>query len=147
MDNKKAVEWLKAISATQRDSLNKNSLADRKEALHMAIQALEKEELKKQHKYTGTKGDLISRSVAIEQFYKRIGGDLDANEVYYIEKVINSLPTAYDLDKVVERLEELREMVPVNRLLDDIIKDKPKELGQLMAYRKAIEIVKSGGIE
>lgn len=56
-------------------------------------------------------------------------------------------PTAYDVDKVVERLEELREMVPVNRLLDDIIKDKPKELGQLMAYKKTIEIVKSGGME
>lgn len=57
---------------------------------------------------------------------------------------LEKVPTAYDLDKVVEQLEELREMVPVNRLLDDIIKDKPKELGQLMAYRKAIEIVKSG---
>lgn len=60
---------------------------------------------------------------------------------------IDKQPTAYDVDKVVKKLEELREMVPVNRLLDDIIKDKPKELGQLMAYRKAIEIVKSGGIE
>lgn len=47
MDNKKAVEWLKAISATQSNSLNKNSLADRKEALYMAVQALEKEEPKK----------------------------------------------------------------------------------------------------
>lgn len=55
--------------------------------------------------------------------------------------------TAYDVDKVMEQLEELCEMVPVNRMLDDIIKDKPKELGQLMAYRKAIEVVKSGGIK
>lgn len=62
------------------------------------------------------------------------------------ERLIREQPTAYDVDKVVEQLEELREMVPVNRLLDDIIKDKPKELGQLMAYRKAIEIVKSGGM-
>lgn len=62
------------------------------------------------------------------------------------QSLVDEQPTAYDVDKVVERLEELREMVPVNRLLDDIIKDKPKELGQLMAYRKAIEIVKSGGM-
>lgn len=61
--------------------------------------------------------------------------------------LIDKQPTTYDVDKVVEQLEELCEMVPVNRLLDDIIKDKPKELGQLIAYRKAIEIVKSGGIE
>lgn len=63
------------------------------------------------------------------------------------QDLIDSQPTAYDVDKVVEQLKELRDMVPVNRLLDDITKDKPKELGQIMAYRKAIEIVKSGGIE
>ncbi len=62
------------------------------------------------------------------------------------QDLIDSQPTAYDVDKVVEQLKELRDMVPVNRLLDDITKDKPKELGQIMAYRKAIEIVKSGGI-
>ena len=47
-------------------------------------------------------------------------------------------------DKIIEKLEEAKSNVPVNRLLDDIIKDKPKELGQLMAYNKAIEIVKQG---
>ncbi len=56
-------------------------------------------------------------------------------------------PTAYDVDKVVAQLEELKSQVPVNRILDDIIKDKPKELGQLIAYNKAIEIVKAGGID
>lgn len=51
MDNQKAIEWLKAISATQSNSLNKNSLTDRKEALHMAIYALRKAEPMKPHKY------------------------------------------------------------------------------------------------
>lgn len=60
---------------------------------------------------------------------------------------LEKIPTAYDVDKVVEQLKEQRDMVQVNRLLDDIIKDKPKELGELIAYRKAIEIVKSCGIE
>ena len=45
-------------------------------------------------------------------------------------------------EKIIEKLEDAKSNVPVNRLLDDIIKDKPKELGQLMAYNKAIEIVK-----
>ena len=45
-------------------------------------------------------------------------------------------------DKIIEKLEDAKSNVPVNRLLDDIIKDKPKELGQLMAYNKSIEIVK-----
>jgi hypothetical protein len=56
-------------------------------------------------------------------------------------------PTAYDVDKVAKQLEELKSQVPVNRILDNIIKDKPKELGQLIAYGKAIEIVKAGGID
>lgn len=56
-------------------------------------------------------------------------------------------PTAYDPDKVVEQLEELKSQVPVNRILDDIIKDKPTELGKLIAYDKAIKIVKGGGVD
>ena len=56
-------------------------------------------------------------------------------------------PTAYDPDKVVEQLEKLKSLVPVNRVLDDIVNDKPKELGMLIAYEKAIEIVKGGGVD
>lgn len=60
---------------------------------------------------------------------------------------IDEVPTAYDPEKVVKQLEELKSLVPVNRVLDDIINEKPKELGMLIAYRKAIEIVKGGGVD
>lgn len=50
MEIKKAIEWLKAISATQSNSLNKSSIADRKEALHLAIVSLEKQIPKKPQK-------------------------------------------------------------------------------------------------
>lgn len=60
---------------------------------------------------------------------------------------VNEQPTAYDPDKVVEQLEELKSLVPVNRILEDIVNEKPKELGMLIAYRKAIEIVKGGGVD
>lgn len=60
-----------------------------------------------------------------------------------VQNVIDTEPTAYDPDKVVEQLEKLKSLVPVNRVLDDIVNDKPKELGMLIAYNKAIEIVKS----
>lgn len=60
-----------------------------------------------------------------------------------ILKLIDAQTTAYDSDKVVEQLEKLKSLVPVNRVLDDIVNDKPKELGMLIAYNKAIEIVKS----
>lgn len=59
---------------------------------------------------------------------------------------VNEQPTAYDPDKVVEQLEELKSLVPVNRILDDIVNEKQKELGMLIAYSKAIEIVKGGGV-
>lgn len=54
MDNQKAIEWLKAISATQSDSMHKNSLSERKEALHMGITALKIREPIKPHKYMDT---------------------------------------------------------------------------------------------
>lgn len=50
-------------------------------------------------------------------------------------------------ENIIEKLEDAKSNVPVNRLLDDIIKDKPKELGQLMAYNKSIEIVKQEAVE
>ena len=53
-------------------------------------------------------------------------------------------PTAYDIDQLVKQLEELKSMVPVNRVLDNITKDCPKELGQIIAYDRAIKIVKRG---
>ena len=62
-----------------------------------------------------------------------------------VEWIAGKTSSAYDVDKVVEQLEDLKSRVPVNRVLDDIINDKPKELGMLIAYDKAIEIVKAGG--
>ena len=44
-------------------------------------------------------------------------------------------------EMILERLEENKSIIPVNRVLDDIIKDKPKELGQLIAYDNSIKIV------
>lgn len=69
----------------------------------------------------------------------------DAEDMQDVIYALRDYPITYDIDKVVERLEELKSQVPVNRILDDIIKDKPKELGQLIAYDKAISIVKAGG--
>lgn len=37
--------------------------------------------------------DYISKSALIEELHKRIGGDLDADDVEYLEKIINSIPT------------------------------------------------------
>lgn len=75
------------------------------------------------------------------------GQNYNKSQMKSILDFIDAQPTAYDVDKVVEQLEDLKSRVPVNRVLDDIINDKPKELGMLIAYDKAIEIVKAGGID
>lgn len=94
--------------------------------------------------------DLISRSDLLKEIEKyKFGAISNDVEREYIKKTILDFiigqPTAYSVDKVVAELEKLKSQVPVNRILDDIIKDKPKELGQLIAYGKAIEIVKASG--
>ena len=77
-----------------------------------------------------------------------LSGRLESMKDYdAVKDAINNIPTAYDVDKVAQQLEELKSLVPVNRILDDIVNEKPKELGMLIAYRKAIEIVKGGVVE
>lgn len=43
--------------------------------------------------------------------------------------------------KVIEEVEKLKNQVPVNRLLDNIIEDKPKELGMLIAYDEVLKVL------
>lgn len=77
-----------------------------------------------------------------------LGGNSRSAELkIIIDELPVRVPDAYDPDKVVEQLEKLKSLVPVNRVLDDIINDKPKELGMLIAYEKAIKIVKGGGVD
>lgn len=94
------------------------------------------------------RNDLISRSAAIEEFYKRIGGDLDADEVHYIEKVINSLPTAYDFDEVIKQLEYqknqyLRRKEEIENKLGES-QESRRMFSKACSYDYSIEIVKSG---
>ena len=60
-----------------------------------------------------------------------------------VKKVINDMPTAYDVDAVVEQLES-----ESDRWQDsgDAYNDE-KEKGVAIGFRKAIEIVKGGGVE
>ena len=91
---------------------------------------------------------LIDADKLIDYFYFGIDDKpiIDGISDRKIIDIINNQPTAYSVDKVVEELEEAKGNVPVNRFLDDIIKEKPKELGQLIAYERAIEIVKQSGV-
>ena len=92
--------------------------------------------------------DKLLEETRRDRDYARKNGFLD---MYYERQVlidrIKEQPTAYDQEKVVEQLEELKSLVPVNRILDDIVNEKPKELGMLIAYTNAIEIVKGGVVD
>ena len=90
----------------------------------------------------------MGRLIDAGLFLDNLSGRLESMKDYdAVKDVINNMPTAYDVDKVVEQLEKLKSLVPVNRVLDDIVNDKPKELGMLIAYEKAIEIVKGRGLD
>lgn len=59
-------------------------------------------------------------------------------------KAVEEQPTVYDIDQLVKQLEELKSRVPVNRVLDNIRRDCHKKLRQIIAYDRAIKIVKRG---
>ena len=69
-------------------------------------------------------------------------GFLDmAFEREHLIKVIRNQPTAYDIDKVVEQLEEIRLNKTCNKEKCDA-----KELCRICVVDDAIEIVKQGGV-
>lgn len=77
MTENEAIEWLKAINATQKESIHTSSLLNRKEALHIAIQALEEIQ---QYRTTGMTAEQIkemqmdycAKSVVLEE-YRAVG--------------------------------------------------------------------------
>ena len=61
---------------------------------------------------------------------------------YYMPKIINDEPTAYDIDKVVEEWEIERKTA--NNTYNSFNMDV--DLGRVFGLEKAIEIVKHGGV-
>ena len=83
--------------------------------------------------------DLIRRSDVIEEVYKRIGADLDIDDVEYFEKIINSVPTAYNVDKVAEQLQEMYEYCGTSNCADCKYDGKCEP-------ELVFDIVKAGGV-
>lgn len=89
---------------------------------------------------------LIDADILIEMFAKRRN---DSNAFIHDKmiEILKAMPTAYDLDKVVEGLEcyisDCNEMAI--RARNGVAETYYSELG--MAMGKAVEIVKKGGIE
>jgi hypothetical protein len=64
-----------------------------------------------------------------------------SQDVMFVKELIKQLPTAFDVDKVVEQLEGL-----VEDREEDIINDE-YTYGECSAYESAIRVVKAGGID
>ena len=102
--------------------------------------------------------DLISRSALLEEinnFSMRIAGSANSMAITIMEetkksiaKMIDEQPTTYDVDKVVERLEERKEYI----LKEFVLADKSQYVKDISIARineidGLVEIIKSGGIE
>ena len=78
--------------------------------------------------------DLISRSELINKIRGIVPGSQDVD---FIVRLIDNHPTTYDVDKVVEELEEQKHMIALDGDDADLYKE---------AINDAIEIVKQGVI-
>lgn len=86
---------------------------------------------------------LIDADKLIARFKQLKGSDTLANMfVSDVIKVINEMTTEYDVDKVVEQLEEIRVKKTCNKEKCD-----EKELCRICVVDDAIEIVKGGGVD
>jgi hypothetical protein len=77
-----------------------------------------------------------------ELFYKQVGGKDSLITAESAFEMINAQPTAYDQNKVVEQLE----MKIDNAEFDELLTSNEKD-AYVDAYRRAIEIVKGGGVD
>ena len=92
-------------------------------------------------------GDLISRSALMQSLRNNVLVDVTTN----LEQAIEEQPTAYDVDKVVEQLEQQKNQY--FRRSDEIKNrfgenfESHRLFSKACSYDNAIQIVKSGGIE
>ena len=69
------------------------------------------------------------------------------SEIVYIQDVIDEQPTAFDVDKVVEQLEEKSKMNLKKGLIEVLPDEARPYLKAVESFDKAIEIVRRGGID
>lgn len=90
----------------------------------------------------------MERLIDAGLFLDNLSGRLESMKDYdAVKDVINNMPTAYDVDKVVEQLEEVEKIMtsPVNK---DCFGEECRESDCMVCLiSKAIEIVKGGGVD
>ena len=97
--------------------------------------------------------DLISRSELLRGFMETTPFGCGSVGIKFVDDLIKNQPTAYDVDKVVERLEE--KLTEVENELDNLknvcthilLAEREHLLGRKIAYATAIDIIRAGGKE
>lgn len=83
----------------------------------------------------------MGRLIDAGLFLDNLSGRLESMKDYdAVKDVINNMPTAYDVDKVVEQLETEDSKIEIQY-------ENNYEKGLLDGIWKAIEIVKGGGVD
>lgn len=96
--------------------------------------------------------DLIDRQVVIDLLKKNVSGDIEELVTSKNIRLIAEMPTAYDVEKVVEGLEGIKEAVSgcFGTMCSECKYTKKCYTGELsykVAIDNAISVVKRGGVE
>ena len=93
----------------------------------------------------------MSRLIDADELIKyikiwEIGTSISSDQKEFID-CVNNQPTAFDLDKVVEQLEKEESKATLRLMEDRKTAFEFSSKCRLKAYKKAIKIVKDGGVE
>ena len=91
------------------------------------------------------------RLVDADYFKERIAADalkknIEPDKGLAFIELVEAIPTAYDLDSVIEQLEECKHIMESSAIKDCFGKECKVGDCTVCAFEKAIEIVKSGGV-
>ena len=91
----------------------------------------------------------MSRLIDAGLLLDHLSGRLESMKDYdAIKDVVNTMPTAYDVDKVVEQLEEVGQKMSESKSIQKYGKSSPANhrYYKAVSVKRAIEIVKGGGV-
>ena len=91
----------------------------------------------------------MSRLIDAGLLLDHLSGRLESMKDYdAIKDVVNTMPTAYDVDKGVEQLEEVGQKMSESKSIQKYGKSSPANhrYYKAVSVKRAIEIVKGGGV-
>ena len=91
----------------------------------------------------------MSRLIDAGLLLDHLSGRLESMKDYdAIKDVVNTMPTAYDVNKVVEQLEDVGQKMSESKSIQKYGKSSPANhrYYKAVSVKRAIEIVKGGGV-